>query len=940
MFSETLPPEEDNYGQEMQCYLDMNDVITDPRRPASSDITQFVVPSSRTQVSKHENAAQQKGTSKRDKSKNVTSSTKHSRLPVIDIEEVSSDSDCLPDVDFAVAGHRESVIPDNAVTDEAMDPQAASDNRIEGRRSTEKSLSVSHFSHSNSEGQSRTRQVSGISFEGKVSHADETDGVVFHTLYSIPPAPPVEEVTQLLNAVTPESLEAAEMDSIIQNTKEDYGFIPLQWPGYLSMPDSGNKQQNSIGRAAASEPPHTRNDSCSADAALLWIPIGGAQLLNRWTSYDRDLQCVSYVHADSDMEQETCTDSKSSFDHDTSCIKAIPQQSAAPSMTGVAKTDNITAGFDLSEPQVSSLRTNNDNCIVHALVTPNDGSVPSTGHTDPKVHTSTDVSLGSDEEQNLKKSVTETMNMDECQVSCAGTLEPSKQLHQSETDIKSTSAGAGKVICDALMSESCFLDDGEDFESVEMPHKVSPNPTKDGSACKRKAAGQPDDVSAEVTTQSSEAPVTSPAPSSAIKTPSSQTGSFSKAKNESMFTFTQALACVHNASLDSDFSHSNKTSTEEGFDGDIDCYDKRSQNSLGKQIPSEDQHIIENVSLGQKEGEDSANFDLGFDFDEDIIPPSPETESMVSQLAGKVSFSSTRGSKDAKDGITQLAGEIDDAAVDVSASSGVENHESPCFSSSFQPKETTGLSGNRGLPTVSEEDEDFLQLPTIPPSASKRKLALSSSSKSKQDTSTGKAKQGRYSNSGVGVRTETNLSSQSFLCHTATTESCAVSKVKNRTAVPPKLQEDVSPKLQEDVSPKLQEDVSPKLQEEDFKVSSPAKPQLRLSSIGASHPSEDVNFALSFDWDDDLEEDFSSADVTTKLTVSKETSARPEVFSSNLYCSTPISTKKRKRCLSPVRGTGAALALSSRKAVFDLNLEDGEDPVSFQLHWGDCVKDN
>lgn len=102
--AELLPPGEDNYGQEMHLYLNMDDVFGNSKQLGAGDTVQFCVPTQRDQkisAAVKEKTLKQPG--KEDKGKRTVLPHKKRHVAVLEIlEEPDEDSDFLPDVDLSV----------------------------------------------------------------------------------------------------------------------------------------------------------------------------------------------------------------------------------------------------------------------------------------------------------------------------------------------------------------------------------------------------------------------------------------------------------------------------------------------------------------------------------------------------------------------------------------------------------------------------------------------------------------------------------------------------------------------------------------------------------------------------------------------------------------------------------------------------------------------
>ena len=997
-----LPADEDNYGQEMRIYLDMDDVVCGPKRPHTSDITQFVVPASRKRGVKDSREGIEKqrcdpvGSGDGTKTTVATGKRKRKQLPTIEVEQNSDDSDVLPDVDFSFASAGDAVKATAGATssDEgkngflSVTPLHNEEKRL--KTTTLDTIESSdcedgkHLNHQELESEA-CRDANGTC-------SRNTSGGQIR----IPTPPPVDEISQLLSLVAPEDWVLVDVDSIISACKCPVlqpfsNCVPLRLTHHLGC--SGiplgagpkNKQRDSKMSNDTSLLEQMSADSLNdSDFDALEEKILGKSVKAKvckskaGTVADCDPRCTSQAQAHKVENDDAQTSAMSG-----TCSVQVSQQKVVSQAEPKAKKplfklcETNPSGPDNSEFQLDSKTDRSRSSVrqkssfVYSFsqgssqtckkskavkeceslkVSASESAVPVCG-AEHKVSTS----LGYERKVHGHKAV------------LPDDWVTGKQLLQSEMGKRKTSEVCDKSFRETSISDSFFdknfLDDDGDFEDTGLLSQKSPNLPKRMSTHKSPRVHSADLPQRKSVSPASDASTRSPKSTAAVISP---TSTAEHIRNNSMLTFTQALACVHNHSVP-DPSHwdSNKDSTEDVPGARNLCPESPPKLSTGKTSEGGkcDQVQKTDLSVAQKSGEESPNFDLGFDFDEDIIPPSPEAEASVSQFTGKslVSKSSAIPPLSSKKGDSgeakKCAPEADDFDDDETFFHIVEEcdeEDSPCFSSSFQSKPVPGFDLSKSQPVVSAEaacqpSTSTAQLePEDLPKTGKRKLMLSLGTKTKHEELTGCSQVQRSSVEGTGALEAAQLSCQGFECCKnvdASSDGAPFKTEHSKSANSADPQKDLSfGSAGENLLPtqtnKPANCATPEKEpsfgcaSENLLSAQTSKPQLKLSSIGASHTLGDAtfqcledlspNFALNADIEDDFDSDWNEMDAVAAA----KTPVLPPKFGASVYCSTPVSSKKEKACLFTKRDNTESSA--RRKApTFSLALESGKKHAYF-----------
>ena len=1024
-----LPADEDNYGQEMRIYLDMDDVICDPKRPHSSDITQFVIPTARKRGVKDSREGTEKqrrdpvGSGNGAKTTVATGKRKGKQLPVIEAEQNSDDSDVLPDVDFSAAP-----------AGDAVKPTAGTASSGEGKNDF---LSVTPRHNKEERLKTTTQDTSESSDceDGKhLKHqelASEASGDANSTCSKnisggeirIPTPPPGDEISQLLSLVAPEDWVSVDVDSIISACKCPVlqpfsNCVPLRLMHHLdrsSVPLGAgpkNKQRDSKMSNDTSLLEQMSADSLNdSDFDALEEKILGKSVKAKvckskaGTVADCDPHCMSQAQAHKVENDDAQTSAVSG-----TCSVQISQQKVVSQAEPKAKKplfklcETNPSGPDTSEFQLDS-RTDGSRSGVRQkssfVYSFSQGSSQTCKKSRPvkecesiKVRASESAVPVCGAEHKVSTSLSHECKVNGHKAVLLDDWVTGKQLLQSEMGKRKTSEVCDKSFRETSISDSFFdknfLDDDGDFEDAGLLSQKSPNLPRRMSTHKSPRAHSANLPRKKSVSPASDASTRSPQSTAAVISP---TSTAEHIRNNSMLTFTQALACVHNHSVsDPSHSDSNKNSKEDVSGARDSCPENPPKLSIGKMAEAGkcDQVQKTDLSVAQKSGEESPNFDLGFDFDEDIIPPSPEAEASVSQLTGKSLVSKSAAipplySKKCDSGeAKECAPEADDFDDDENFLHIVEEcveEDSPCFSSSFQSKPIPSFHLSKSQPAVTAEaacqpSTSTAQLePKDLPKARKRKLALSLGTETKHEELTGCSQVQQGSVEGTGALEAAQLSSQGFECHnnvdaggdgapfkaecSKPANSAApqkglsfgcgsenlLSTQINKPAISAAPQKDLSfgcasgnllssqtSKPANCATP--QKDLSFGCVSENVLSTQTSKPQLKLSSIGASHTVGDTtfqcledlspNFALNADIEDDFDSDWNEMDAVAAA----KTPVLPAKFGASVYCSTPVSSKKERACLSTKRDNTESSA--RRKApTFSLALEEGKKHAYF-----------
>ena len=972
-----LPEDEDNYGQEMGIYLDMDDVVSDPKRPVSNDITQFVTHSTRNQEVEGRRKGTEKqnhGHDKRGESEKLTAVTgkrKRKQLPNIEAEQNSDDSDVLPDVDFSVtlAGHAGEPATGATSSDEGMS-KFLGFTPLHKREKRQKTTTLDVGETSDFEGGEHLKCK-----ELETKKSKDADGTSSKNVNGgeirIPTPPPVDEIPLLLSLVAPEDWMFVDVDSIISACKYPVldpfsNCVPLRLTHHLDrsgLAGPKNKQCDFKVNSCNSLPEHLSVDSLSdSDFDALEEKIL-QKTLKEEVCQSRAGTAANFVpHSTSQAQAEKVegsdaeTSDVSDF-HGVQVSQHVSQAELKAKKRLFKHSDVNTSGPDNREFQLDSRTDRSKNCVKQKssfVYSFSQGSSQAPSPCKRNVYESRSVkecqsimvstSEGSipvcGEENKISTSLRHKCKVSEHKGVLPDDWVTGRQLLQSEMDRRKTSESHDKLSQDTSISDSFFdknfLDDDGDFEDTEPLPRKSPNPPKKKSTHKSPKARPADLSERKAVSSGSNTPMKLPVSTAAITSP---TSAAEHIRNDSMVTFTQALACIrsHSAS-DPSHSGSNKDSMEE-VHSDMDPHHENSPELLtgdtteGRRC---DQVQSGDLPAAQEKGEEEErpNFDLGFDFDEDIIPPSPEAEASVSQLTGKslmskpaVILSLKNGRGDSGEALECVA-EADEFDSDDSflhfVEEGVEQ-DSPCFSSSVQSKPVPSFGLSESEPTVTAEaahqpPTNAAKLETEKlPKTGKRKLTLSLGSKGKHEELAGCSKRQHGCVNGVvgvDIIEAAQASSQGFEYHRnleandgGASYNASQSKPANSAA--------------------HQKGRSFGCASEDLLSTQTSKPQLKLSSIGTSNPiDEDTTFqgledlSANFALDADIEDDFELGLIEMESVPLTKTPVLAAKFGASMYCSTPVSGKKQNTSLSAKHNTTESSA--RRKAAFSLALEEGK----------------
>ncbi|KAL8589791.1 hypothetical protein ACOMHN_020794 [Nucella lapillus] len=587
---QALPPDEDHYGQEMKLYLDKSDVPPDAKRPRSNNIAQFVVPGPKSPPERRALGAKKTDVTRR-KRKNV--------IPTIEPSEHSDDSDFLPEVDLCTAP--------GVSQGEKRGPS--------GDRKETKSGSVSPEASESMDGTESAQLLSPVPTPpgGKCSVSAVEDHAASHTLgihdfqAEVDPPPDSACTTRPERLVAPEEVSDGEPEEDGYPLKDS---DPGSWRQYCRWADNVDPEWGILKRLKETD-------------TVTWADV-----------YEEFKEKVS------ELESIRLSDEVDSG------MDGIQGPGWLPP---VSKKDRI------SERSV---------CTGGNLMKP-EGLVPVTD--DDQQLTRPSLSQES-RKRSLSASVRESV------------LE--KQQKQLGTEVNETPGKGHKSLRDASVSDSFIHknffddDDDDDFEETNVLPATGPVRPDKGNVSLRVCPG--DQSKADVHGRDDVATVASSVSTLAAASPRLEAGG---ARSEaggvntsnSMLTFTQALSFVHNhSSLESVHDNSNPKNAEveqnDSFhenlqnrpsgamvnevlevcddeedvpmthededcaNEDEDCANEDEDCAIeDEDCANEDEDCANEDEDCANEDEDCANFDLGYDFDEDIIPPSPEGPS-VSQV--------------------------------------------------------------------------------------------------------------------------------------------------------------------------------------------------------------------------------------------------------------------------------------------------------------------
>ena len=1023
-----LPADEDNYGQEMRIYLDMDDVVRGPKRPHTSDITQFVVPASRKRGVKDSREGIEKqrcdpvGSGEGTKTTVATGKRKRKQLPTIEVEQNSEDSDVLPDVDFSFAPAGDAVKATAGAT--SSDEGKNGFLSVTPLHNAEKRLKTTTLDTIESSDCEDGKHLNHQELESEACR--DANGTCSKNISGgqirIPTPPPVDEISQLLSLVAPEDWVLVDVDSIISACK-----CPVLQPFSNCVPLRLTHRLGCSGMPLGAGPKNKQRDSkMSNDTSLL--EQMSADSLN-----DSDFDALEEKILGKSVKAKVC---KSKAGTVADCVPRCTSQAQAHKVENDdAQTSAMsgTCSVQVSQQKIVSQAEPKAKKPLFKLCETN----PSGPDSEFQLNSRTDrsrssvrqkssfvysFSQGSSQTCKQSKAVKECESLKvrasesavpvcgaEHKVSTSLSYErkvnghkavlpddwiTGKQLLQSEMGKRKTSEVCGKSFRETSISDSFFdknfLDDDGDFEDAGLLSQKSPNLPRRMSTHKSPRAHSADLPRRKSVSPASDTSTRSPESTAAVISP---TSAAEHTRNSSMLTFTQALACVHNHSvLDPSQWDSNKDSTEDVPGARDLCLENPPKLSTGKMAEGgkHDQMQKTDLFVAQKSGEELPNFDLGFDFDEDIIPPSPEAEASVSQLTGKslVSKSSAILPPYSKKGDSgeakECAPEADDFDDDETFLHIVEEcveEDSPCFSSSFQSKPVPGFDLSKSQPAVTAEaacqpSTSTAQLePEDLPKTGKRKLMLSLGTNTKHEELTGCSQVQCNSVEGTGALEAAQLSSQGFECcknvdtsgdgapfkaeHSKPANSADPQKdlsfgcagenlLSTQTNKPAKcatsekepsfgcasenLLSTQTSKPANCATP--QKNLSFGCASENLLSTQTSKPQLKLSSIGASHTLGDATFQCledlspNFALNADIEDDFDSDWNEMDAVAAAKTPVLPPKFGASVYCSTPVSSKKEKACLFTKRDNTESSA--RRKApTFSLGLESGKKHAYF-----------
>ncbi|XP_076442631.1 Fanconi anemia group M protein-like [Babylonia areolata] len=891
---QALPRDEDNYGQEMNLYLHMEDVLPDSKNPASSDITQFLLSSTRNQHSRLEQGEKPEVQLKKGgllKKTEVSSKRKRKRvIQDMDLLEQSDDSDFLPDIDLNTA----SVVSEKGET-------RPGDKDKEEMESGSVSLPQEDLGlRMETEASEVVNEVLPSDLEEDNAHIDAGDKgldsevpkfVHKPSKRRLPTPPPVEEIGRLLSDIRPEDWALVDVQTIMKDEEGVDDQALCFWAGPPVIPDT---------------------------------LFGGESLC------DSDNEGIG-PNRNSDNEDMIEHDRKNETEAETSVVFDLEdlqrEMENSRVETGTLGSENIQAlekpvqvqtDFSNAVPQCEKHISESEQNTIKKLSRP-DGRASITRDDQPaRPGLSTDCPNSSPH------------TSPDCDT-------PGKQHNQSCTDVKKTPAAGHKSFYDASVSDSFFHknffdDDDEDFEETpKQPQKLT-NTSKERNVSPEVCQ----EHGSRVMAHSLQPPV---AVTSSVSTPAAVTpisGTANVSKNTSMFTFSQALSFVHNHSVDSQLTDSHKTNLHTVGNVPHEEAEKASAGVMKgkeKEVSGKDEQEF-SYSL---EDEDSANFDLGFDFDEDIIPPSPEAEGpSVSQAAMKsvmgtssvAAITATKGDEDPsalRRGNSPNVDDFDDDDDGILLDMAEQDTEqgSPSFSSSFQPKQIPKDLGTRKVLSQSEigkvlsatsstahivneqfKDEQFEVSDDFPevqlPKLTKRKLSLGS----KYQAAPKRAK----------TEVEPSIKSSKSYDDSDSSDGGANNKTLQKTV-------DRSPVFDgKDHPPCGSTDSLPK-----------AHTELKLSSIGTSHPKNDISFLALQDippelgfFSDDNDFDIEPDPKTpfTEVSHLERSPVSADKRGAAVFCSTPVNVKQPQNWNS--ERSRIASASTMLPPAFPLELEDDD----------------
>ncbi|KAK7103442.1 hypothetical protein V1264_018337 [Littorina saxatilis] len=1029
-----LPPGEDNYGDEMKLYLDMDDVFSDNRRPISSNIAQFVVPSPRNQSAGGLGAVMEKrkqeDITKEGKGKTSKVAVKRKRkhhLPTIEVEEGSDDSDFLPEVDFFVASTSKCVSPavgKSVVTTDTRPSTASPGTRaasVTDRTSSSRPNGGDFLAKKQSPAvRLQSKRLDSMSADANINDVNTTEDFSFHDIddnesgfaertlsdtstnvFRLPTPPRIEDIPRLLSGIEPDDVKSADVSSIVSRcnipfqmyfTHHSHMQEPLLPELELSGPDNREPEREISCDPRAENMLTDKDDSFSDSHAQLCPVVSGSavrkndkkQTTEEMTMKNNPVVDDSSSLSDSDFDaieqkilqrkataktQRTKDGTKSALNiHGVSHAEGNEVDTCNAESTEVPESD--TAVFqppplsqaelkfkkplfkpgdsdtaDLNFPFSSVLPSadteiNNvkqKSSFVYSFSQGSSQAPVSSKASSPEQEFSTerarsiprtshDFHTDTAAEEKKITSVKENRNKDGNKTTVPNDWMTGKQLLHCEMDKKKSSEVTHKSFQETSLSDSFlqknFVDNDEDdadFEVVEpspiKPSKLLTGKLKNqshsifrGDEFTRKSISPKPGVPSSRLSESLKLPVVT----STEKSPVSEKEHSNR--NESLYTFTQAMNVVHSHPS----SDSQKDSMEVVPPNDKSLDENFTEVATG-QLKDNDVCVQEkNDQLAvEEEPEEFGNFDLGFDFDEDIIPPSPEADAPLSFLSGRSMiakppvFSVNRervGSADVGMENIPEADDFDNDEVLLAVVEGDIDEDSPCFSSSFQskPVPTFGLNSSpeteatakdvQRLVRAAQPESETDNLPKI----GKPKLSLGSRGKLEQPSSSSHIhKQHKIKNTHLNADFNKlhQSSSQGFQC----LEVSKTGSGDRKLSVVQRTSHSSTSEKKDSSSRYSDRETSSRSHKPQLKLSSigtqedthfqildsfsekpTSKGHVKLSSIGSSHPQEDVEFdglgGLSADFDDDFESELEETDATAGLT---KTPVAPQNFDLN-----------------------------------------------------------
>ncbi|KAK7505416.1 hypothetical protein BaRGS_00003161 [Batillaria attramentaria] len=974
---QVLPPEEDNYGQEMRIYLNMDDVISDSSRPVSGDITQFCVPADKCRAVTHTGdegtvEPQSKKGKKTSRAK-LPGKRKRTPFPVLEIEE-DSDSDALPDVDFSkpsiIKGQTSSPSITSRVESRPAMKATSPSHRKEKRRKKSKpdrssllsmvvsstenddfddfepcggtsrsfetgaeaeseiSKPVQDASHSRvnpsvdspqeicDDQERESEYVADVpmdtidSFdlekhksEGEEMSADSKTNEVFR----VPTPPPLENVTAILTRITkPEDLQAVDLHSLLKNcafsqSRSIRGSQPHMSEVLVVPTDAYTGREVQIDDVAP---------ECREDVQV------------RETADDRPADGDMSLHLD-----DSFSDSLDEVDFDLISERLLQgyQASNKPSSSDSHAPNKTNRASKVKEPCVENGHKSQRMQLSQAEPKSKKPLFKECGDSSVQVLQPVD-SNKTDSASSTKNGIPKRQKtsfvyrMDESSTVSNSLKESEVHAWESQRKVKPVERCEENAVMppEAVMVESGV--DAPDLFSPEAVKKKNPPQSKprklilktDKSLTEGPSlldmVDTPALFSPEVKERSPSGPVWSPMP-----------GTERSAKSDSILTFTQALACVHSSSHSESSHADSKESHSDSRQSHSDSRENCTERKISKVDTPTDTRKVSNIESvnstvnvgisarssipalnagsentdntvgeGLLELEDSPNFDLGFDFDEDIIPPSPEAEPSVSQpgLRSQLSFKTAvsvpvveapTATKSLLDHVPEALDFEDDDILLAAHDENLEEHHSPCFTSSFQCRNNQTADVGKSKVSTPKRKE-------FPEEHFTSELLEFESHTSES----------RHSVCGRGATTTAPVSSQGFTCHKQTDN---VDDDEDSLSV--LTQNKISYKSDAPVAYNMDTERNTSGACTDIATSKPVKkPQLSLAAIGTEPEGKSANsgddlgtfsphFVLLHDLDDEFDDDFGEMDV---LKTPAQKKSPPSV-----YCSTPLSNKKPAR---------------------------------------------